>query len=654
MGIKYYLNSARIIFLFVIFTALSMDAYASTRLESKLICPVCESQTVFVQIINPDSLGGQDKDLLVHTNGDNPILYQPVTCKKCLYSGYEPDFNTVSSKDKTVIPDKIKTKILNEKALKLFRELKKDEPMPAWIKYDLIAQTYRILGKDKKAIAEQYLRASWALRLEDDFFRNLLEKIDAPTKEKYQKWRSKRFVKSSSHKDNPALTEIDKAIVFYGRASSARTDEDKFFGVIAAISLARPHGDDILALDAIALLKGMPEEKQYEEFLASLKDSIYLESQFRKKVIESFEALVQTEPKPEEKARMLYLCGELYRQTENYSKALEFFNQLLQMEKCPGLYLEFAKEEQPKTLIEHRCELVNQLIGSDSSKWESAQRELLNMGRNAKRDLERALKNAPNPDAKARLEKILSQISSQTPIQTDSKNSQTTGEILIKVIDELNKTKGYHFISYVNYSMTVRTADGNSDTSPGTSKKAEGFRKGNDFSYFKIYDTDKGEGNADELYQKGDCMVKKSAGGNWEKVKSSDDIFMDIMLIQPVFIYKFLVLFGTASFIRDEKCDGIDCRVIKLTMKRKDLPGSLNDISGFKGMDMQFKVWIGQNSNVIYQMAYYLETGTGNEGSKGTPSVSMSIYSNIKIIAYNREITTEMPEQVKKIFETWK
>jgi len=181
MEIKYSLNSARIVFLFVILTALSMDAYASTKLESKLICPVCESQTVFVQIVNPDSLGGQDKDLLVHATGDNPILYQPVTCKKCLYSGYEPDFNTVSSKDKTVIPDKIKTKILNEKALKLFRELKKDESMPAWIKYDLIAQTYRILGKDKKAIAEQYLRASWALRLDDDSCRNLLEKMDAPT-----------------------------------------------------------------------------------------------------------------------------------------------------------------------------------------------------------------------------------------------------------------------------------------------------------------------------------------------------------------------------------------------------------------------------------------------------------------------------------------
>jgi tetratricopeptide (TPR) repeat protein len=650
MEIKYSLNSARIVFLFVILTALSMDAYASTRLESILICPVCESQTVFVQIFNSDSLGGQDKDLLVHATGDNPILYQPVTCKKCLYSGYEPDFNTVFSKDKTVIPDKIKTKILNEKALKLFRELKKDEPMPAWIKYDLIAQTYRILGKDKKAIAEQYLRASWALRLEDDFFRNLEEKIDAPTKEKYQKWRSKRTVRSNLHKNNPALMELDRALSFYGTASSAQAGEDKFFGVIAAISLARPHGDDVLALDAIALLKGMPEEKQYEGFMASLKDSISLESQFRKKAIESFEALVQTEPKPEEKARMLYLCGELYRQVENYSKALEFFNQLLQMEKCSVLYLEFAKEEQPKTLIEHRRELVNQLIGSDSSKWESAQRELLNMGRNAKFDLERALKNAPNPDAKARLEKIISQISSQTP----SNNSQTTGEILIKVIDELNKTKGYHFISYVNYSMTVKTADGHSDTSPGSSTKAEGFRKGNDFSYFKMYDTDKGEGIADELYQKGDCVVKKSAGGNWEKVKSSDDIFTDVMLIQPVFIYKFLVLFGTASFIRNEKCEGIDCRVIKLTMKGKDLPGALKDISGFKGMDMQFKVWIGNNSNAIYQMAYYLEAGTGNEESKGTPSAFMSIYSNIKIIAYNREITAEMPEQVKKIFETWK
>jgi hypothetical protein len=37
--------------------------------------------------------------------------------------------------------------------------------IPADVQYDLIAQTYQLRGKTEEDIAQQYHRASWAVRL---------------------------------------------------------------------------------------------------------------------------------------------------------------------------------------------------------------------------------------------------------------------------------------------------------------------------------------------------------------------------------------------------------------------------------------------------------------------------------------------------------
>lgn len=109
-------------------------------------------------------------------SGINQIVIDPITCRQCLFSGYSADFETKNS-----IPEKEKEKILRGKIVRPLSPITSDSSdteIPAWQRYDLIAQTNQLLGKDQKTVAEQYLKASWAVRLNSGFFSTLDEKTN--------------------------------------------------------------------------------------------------------------------------------------------------------------------------------------------------------------------------------------------------------------------------------------------------------------------------------------------------------------------------------------------------------------------------------------------------------------------------------------------
>ncbi|OHB65887.1 MAG: hypothetical protein A2Y77_02510 [Planctomycetes bacterium RBG_13_62_9] len=65
------------------------------------------------------------------------------------------------------IPKAVKEQILRQKVLKPLIQIEagtKPYEIPAYVRYDLIAQTYQLLGKAKEVIAHQFLSASWATR----------------------------------------------------------------------------------------------------------------------------------------------------------------------------------------------------------------------------------------------------------------------------------------------------------------------------------------------------------------------------------------------------------------------------------------------------------------------------------------------------------
>jgi uncharacterized protein (DUF2225 family) len=83
------------------------DLSATTIKGRGLSCPVCTAKVDAMVIVSTNNFGGEDRDFLIYPVGFNPIFIEPITCIRCLFSGYTDDFG-----EKNSIPEPVKEKIL--------------------------------------------------------------------------------------------------------------------------------------------------------------------------------------------------------------------------------------------------------------------------------------------------------------------------------------------------------------------------------------------------------------------------------------------------------------------------------------------------------------------------------------------------------------
>jgi len=313
--------------------------YATTTSQQETSCPVCSNVFSATVWSTTNTFGGQDRDFLARARGTQTILIDPITCSNCLYSGFHGDF------DKDIkISEDIKTRILKEKVLRPCLEIKKEDgsnDIMAWVKYDLIAQTYQLHGKDSRQIPHIYLMASWAVRLStsrskvrDD---NLSTKIDDFIKNNWQP------AKDEPGK-NDALEEIENGKKFYQLAQLLE-GEKKLIASFAAISLLREHGENTMVLQILNAIKELMPPKQYEPLQKLIADSIVQERHFQNKAASLFEEIIKDEKNNQEKAALNYLCGELYRRQEHWDKARDFYRIASEIKECPEIIAQYIKEQ---------------------------------------------------------------------------------------------------------------------------------------------------------------------------------------------------------------------------------------------------------------------------------------------------------------------
>ena len=162
------------------------------------VCPVCNSQFESVRIFTDAiKIKSRESDLKPVYDGVNVLMFQLVSCPKCLYTSFEDDFGELQSSHVEAI------KRMHEKLKGFEIELSENKSVrDAAVQYNIAAVMYVAREKFFRA-AESFLKLAWLYR-----------DAGAPDEEKKALERAKEmFLKSYMEEDLWEDRQI--AVLFY-------------------------------------------------------------------------------------------------------------------------------------------------------------------------------------------------------------------------------------------------------------------------------------------------------------------------------------------------------------------------------------------------------------------------------------------------------
>ncbi|PKL49472.1 MAG: hypothetical protein CVV42_05665 [Candidatus Riflebacteria bacterium HGW-Riflebacteria-2] len=313
-------------------------AHATRSKSIQLECPVCGNSLTGSELMSTNNFGGVDSDFMQRPMGASPILIRPTTCIKCGFSGYVDDFSSEAKKN---MPATFTAAIKLEKALKpavYLASYTEQSDIPAWVKYDLIAQVRKLENAPAGDIAHQYLSASWALRMEaftplpEENLKEMEKLLDAKFSDR---------LKKRDRNGSSILVEIGLESLKLGESAS---QQDKPAALTGAIFLLRRYGENPGALKAMQLLSPLLASDTAQNVEKALKESIDHEQHFQKLAVENFKTAIKTETDAEMKARFCYLTGELYRRLGDHKEARAWFEQVRAIKERPSFLDEMMTE----------------------------------------------------------------------------------------------------------------------------------------------------------------------------------------------------------------------------------------------------------------------------------------------------------------------
>lgn len=313
-----------------------MPTAATTIADVKLRCPACGHKFKAGVIASTNNFGGQDRDFYSHASGFPPILIYPITCRRCLYSGYRDDFEIDALDDET--------RALLRSRLTLPENLPPPDDstgLPAWARYDLIILSAEIRGLSLDYLIDAALCASWAVRedaapaqpLGDHYWNCAVNYTDSMMKE------------LSPEGQNRAIRDVALARQLVPRLQSV-PNGSRLCATLGVIILLRKHGELTEAMDLCRLIEPLVSHENFMQFADSMRVSNERERRYQQIALTYIEKSFEEIAPFEGPAGRLYLAGELCRRLERYDKALQYFRQAAQANAIPEGLDEWIDEQQ--------------------------------------------------------------------------------------------------------------------------------------------------------------------------------------------------------------------------------------------------------------------------------------------------------------------
>ncbi len=278
-------------------------------------CPVCGHTVSVSLILNPNNLGGIDKDLYARAVGPQPEFYLINTCPNCGFSGYLSDFKLRFAES-----DKEKLRKILKLPPNITSQTHQQE-IDTLLKYSLAYKTYKILGRSEESRGWIALRGSWVAR---DLYSTI------PANSKLRKL-FLEIVRKYPRKKNEGICDWEIRLAKILKSNLKSNENDSWAKTLAIGLLYRRHGENISArpyLESLLLEPKFPQK--LKGWLKKLISSIDIERKWQKIAIGNFErAVISGKVKNQNKIIAEYILAELYRRIGEDESAIYWYKNAL-------------------------------------------------------------------------------------------------------------------------------------------------------------------------------------------------------------------------------------------------------------------------------------------------------------------------------------
>ncbi|MEW6277512.1 MAG: hypothetical protein AB1758_02735, partial [Candidatus Eremiobacterota bacterium] len=286
---------------------------------------------------------GIDRDLLERARGGQPVLLDPVTCPKCLYSASSDVFDEpVDEGTKKWILSKPLLVPQHRPGLRGPTEGMEPEGarFPAWVRHDLIAQIRRHQGAGPDELSYRLCEVAWSVRFEENPFQEgfTSDEADAAVVA------SGVAVPDPAGRDDVAF-DLAVARALLPKLPGLPPAQRRPAAMLAGF-LLRTHGEHP------ELLEALPTLALGSELEAAVRTSIELERGYQARALTEIEKLLPSLPADSENLPVLtYLAGELHRRLGRPEPARDYFRKAAALPNAQDWVKAWSAEQEKLTQL---------------------------------------------------------------------------------------------------------------------------------------------------------------------------------------------------------------------------------------------------------------------------------------------------------------
>ncbi len=287
-----------------------------------VVCPV-DGHKFQATEVRSNRWGGVDADWCPHAFKTTPLESFIWICPGCRYAGPKTAFEArVGAEEKAAL-------LQGLKPLADIPKGARQDKIPGWVKYDLMAQALRIRRGPEAEIGRAYLNASWSARQQGAVYLDGFDEWESlyKTYQLDQEPMKLGFSKNRTEFDLDIARKIEKDVA----AKRYPAGVNRVLCRYLAAYLFRKHGENVEAekwLAEVDTFKG--ENSVIDDAVARVRTSIALERDFQRKALDLYAPLAAA---PD----VAYLLGELHRRLGERPAASAWYQKALDAKPSEGL-----------------------------------------------------------------------------------------------------------------------------------------------------------------------------------------------------------------------------------------------------------------------------------------------------------------------------